>query len=86
MRLEGLTVRTVAAVTVKLTGTVTLVAPVALSVMLALYVLAVKAPTVAVTVTVPLPVPEAGETLSQEALSLADQVKVPPPVLLMLTV
>jgi hypothetical protein len=39
---------------------------------------------VALTATVPLPVPEAGDTVSQAALSLADQVKVPPPVLLML--
>ena len=44
--------------------------------------LAVKAPSVAVTVIVPLPVPEAGETESHEALSLAVQLRVPPPVLL----
>ena len=37
-------------------------------------------------VTAPLPVPDAGETVNQVALSLADQLKVPPPVLLMLTV
>jgi hypothetical protein len=35
---------------------------------------------------VPLPVPEAGLRVSHAALSLALQVKVPPPVLLMLTV
>ena len=44
--------------------------------------LGVKVPNAAVTVTVPLPVPEAGATLSQEALSLADHARVPPPVLL----
>ena len=41
---------------------------------------------VAVTVTVPLPVPEAGLTVSHEALSLAVHERVPPPVLLRLTV
>jgi hypothetical protein len=41
---------------------------------------------VAVTVIVPVPVPEVGETVNQVALSLADQVKVPPPVLLILRV
>ena len=39
-----------------------------------------------VRVTVPLPVPDAGESVNQAALSLADQAKVPPPVLLMLSV
>ena len=43
-------------------------------------------PVAALTETVPLPVPEAGDTVSQAALSLALQLKVPPPVLLMLTV
>ena len=38
------------------------------------------------TVTVPFPVPEAGETASQVVLGLALQLKVPPPVLLMLRV
>ena len=37
-------------------------------------------------VTAPLPVPEGGLTVNQAALSLADQVSVPPPVLLMLRV
>jgi hypothetical protein len=41
---------------------------------------------VALTVTARFPVPEAGETASQVALGLALQLKVPPPVLLMLTV
>ena len=34
----------------------------------------------------PFPVPEAGVAVNQAALSLADQVKIPPPVLLMITV
>ena len=34
----------------------------------------------------PLPVPDAGERVNQAALSLPDQVRVPPPVLLMLRV
>ena len=40
----------------------------------------------AVTVITMLPVPETRFSVSQGALSLADQVKVPPPVLLMLKV
>ena len=36
--------------------------------------------------TAPFPVPEAGLSVNQAALSLALQLKVPPPVLLMLTV
>ncbi|BFU93626.1 MAG: hypothetical protein NTNFB02_03480 [Nitrospira sp.] len=40
----------------------------------------------AVRVTAPFPVPEAGLRANQAALSLADQVRVPPPVLLMLSV
>ena len=43
-------------------------------------------PVVALNVTAPLPVPLAGDTVSHAALSLAVQLKVPPPVLLMLTV
>jgi hypothetical protein len=45
-----------------------------------------KVPVAAVSVTAPLPVPEAGLSVNQAALSLAVQLKVPPPVLLMLTV
>ena len=41
-------------------------------------------PVAAVIVTVLVPVPEAGLSVSQVALSLADQVRVPPPVLLIL--
>lgn len=37
---------------------------------------------VTVIVTVPFPVPDAGESANHAALSLADQVNVPPPVLL----
>lgn len=41
---------------------------------------------VTVSVTAPLPMPEVGFTVSQAALSLTDQVSVPPPVLLMVRV
>jgi hypothetical protein len=75
-----------AALTVKETGTVTEGAPVALRVTRPLYVAGVKVPVVTFNVTVPLPVPEAGLRDSQGALSLADQVKVPPPVLRILSV
>jgi hypothetical protein len=44
------------------------------------------APIATLTVTTPLPVPEAGFTVSHDALSLALQLRVPPPVLLMFTV
>jgi hypothetical protein len=68
--------------TVSVTGTETAVAPVALTVMVPLCVPAVSAPVVTVAVTVPLLVPEAGLTVNQLVLALADQVSVPPPVLL----
>lgn len=71
--------------TVSVTGTDTAVAPVALTVMVPLWVPAVSAPVVTVAVTVPLLVPEAGLTVSQLVLSLADQVSVPPPVLLIVS-
>ena len=57
-----------AAVTVNVTGTVTGEAPVAVSVMVPVGGLVVRAPVVTITVTVPLPVPEAGLTVNQEAL------------------
>jgi hypothetical protein len=41
---------------------------------------------VTVSATAPFPVPEAGISVSQGALSLAIQLSVPPPVLLMLKV
>ena len=41
---------------------------------------------VAVSVTAPFPVPEAGLSVNQAALLLAVQLKVPPPVLLIVTV
>ena len=47
---------------------------------------AVKVPVVALNVTAPLPVPADGDTVNHAALSVALQLKVPPPVLLMLTV
>lgn len=43
-------------------------------------------PVVTARVTAPLPEPEAGDRVNHAALSLADQVSVPPPVLLMLSV
>ncbi len=75
-----------AGLTVKVTGTVTVVAPVALRVIVVLYVPAVSEPVAAATVMVPFPVPEAGASVSHAALSLAVQLRVPPPVLLIVTV
>jgi hypothetical protein len=46
----------------------------------------VKVPVVTLTVTVPVPVPEAGLSDNQVVLSFALQLKVPPPVLLMVKV
>jgi len=43
-------------------------------------------PVVALNVTAPLPVPADGDTVNHAALSVALQLKVPPPVLLMLMV
>ena len=84
VRAVGLTVIVVgAAVTVKLTGITTGFAPVAVAVIVALWVPAVSEPVATVAVTEPLPVPEAGLSVSHAALSLADQERVPPPVLLM---
>lgn len=68
--------------TVNVTGMETGEAPVALMVNKALYVPAVREPVATVAVMVPVPVPEAGLTLSQVALPLAVQARVPPPVLL----
>ena len=45
-----------------------------------------RVPVTTLRVTVPLPVPDAGESVNHAALSLAVQLSVPPPVLLMLTV
>ena len=73
-----------AAVTVKETGTVTGVPPVpALRVTVPVCVPTVSDPVLAVKETVPVPVPEAGARVNQAAFSLALQLKVPPPVLLM---
>ena len=71
--------------TVSVTGTETGVAPIALTVMALLYVPEVSDPVVTVAVAVPFPAPEAGLTVSQAASSLADQVSVPPPVLLIVS-
>jgi hypothetical protein len=43
-------------------------------------------PVAALRVTAPLPVPDAGERANQVAVPLANQVRVPPPVLLRLSV
>jgi hypothetical protein len=75
-----------AAVTVNDTGIVTEVAPVALRVTEPVCVPVVNDPVVTLTVTVPVPVPEAGLTVNQGVDSVALQLKVPPPVLLRLTV
>ncbi|MCX5728040.1 MAG: hypothetical protein NTZ28_04240 [Nitrospirae bacterium] len=74
------------ATTVNITGTVTGEAPVAFIVTVALWLPTVKVPVLTVSATAPFPVPEAGLSLNQAALSLAVQLSVPPPVLLMLTV
>ena len=77
-----------AAVTVNVTGTVLLVAPGAVCVIIPLWVPAGSVPVATVRVTVALfPVPDAGESVNHGALvTLADQVRVPPPVLLRLRV
>jgi hypothetical protein len=84
---DGLSVMVVGAgATVSVTGTETLAAPVALIVTVALYVPAASELVDTVAVTPPLPVPDAGESVSQAALSVTDHASVPPPVLLILTV
>jgi hypothetical protein len=76
-----------AVLTMKETGTVTGGTPVPpLTVTEPLWVPTVREPVTALSVTVPLPVPEAGLRVSHAVLSLALQVNVPPPVLLMLRV
>jgi hypothetical protein len=75
-----------AAVTVNVTGTVTLAAPVAVRVIVPLWVAAVRVPVATVSVTAALPVPDVDESVNQGVVSLACQVRVPPPVLLMLRV
>ena len=83
----GLRVRLGAgAVTVKVTGMETGMALAALTVISALYVPAISAPVVAVAVIDPFPVPEGEEMASQETSSLADQARIPPPILEMLIV
>ena len=76
-----------AAAIVKVTGMVTGVTPVPpLRVTEPVCEPVAKDPVAALNVTAPLPVPEAGLTVNQVALSLTVQFKVPPPVLLMVTV
>lgn len=72
---------------VKVTGTVTGVTPVPpLSVTVPLWLPAAKVPVVALRVIEPFPVPEAGVSVNQGTLSLAVQLSVPLPVLLILSV
>ena len=71
------------ATTVSVTGRVTEAPPTTLSVILPLYVPTAAAPATALTVTIPLPVPEIRLKFNHVALSLAVQLSVPPPVLLM---
>jgi len=75
-----------AAATVNVTGMEVLLTPGALMIMVPLYVPTANEPVAALTLTAPLLVPVAGESVNQGALSLAVQVRVPPPVLLMLSV
>ena len=71
----------------KVTGTVTGVTPVPpLSVIVPVLLPTGKAPVVAVSVTLPLPVPPVVESVNHGVVSVAVQLKVPPPVLLMLMV
>jgi hypothetical protein len=74
-----------AGATANVTGTATAIAPVALNVIAPLYVPAARDPVATLTVRDPFPEPEAGLRESHGALSLAVQVRVPPPVLLMLS-
>jgi hypothetical protein len=75
-----------AVATVNVTGTVTEAPPVALNVIVPLWVPTAVVPVTTLAVTTPLPVPEARLSVNQAALSLAVQLSVPPPVLLMLKV
>lgn len=70
-------------VTLKVTGIETDCAPGAVSVMLPVCVPTPSEPRTGVMVTAPLPVPVVDERVSQAALSLAVQLSVPLPVLLM---
>jgi hypothetical protein len=74
-----------AADTVKETGIVLGVVPVAATVIVALKVPAARPAVFTLAVTVPLPEPDAGLNVNQDTLSLADQLRVPPPVFAMLT-
>ena len=74
------------AVTVNDTGTETGVAPVAVKVMVPVWVPTANAPVVAVSDMEPLPLPAVEESANHERVSLALQLRVPPPVLLRLRV
>jgi hypothetical protein len=74
-----------AAATVRVTGIVFDVVPLAVTVIVAFIVPAARPAVLTLAVTAPLPEPDAGLKVSQVALSLADQLRVPPPVLLMLS-
>lgn len=75
-----------ASATMNVTGTEVFLAPGALMVIAPLYVPTANEPVAALILIAPLLVPEAGESVNQAALSLAVQVSVPPPVLLMFSV
>ena len=75
-----------AALMVKATGTVTVVAPGALRVIVPLWVPTVRAPVATLTVMLPFPVLELGLRINHGVLPLALQFNVPLPVLLMLRV
>ena len=71
---------------VNVTGTVTEEAPEAFMVTVLLWLPTVKVPVLTLNITAPFPVPVGGLTVNQGALSLAVQLSVPPPMLLMLKV
>ena len=75
-----------AVVTVNVTGTLTNEAPVALSVIMPLWVPGPVAPVITLTITTPLFVPDARLSVIHGALSVAVQLSVPLPVLLMFSV
>src|SRR2546426_9274747 len=76
----------VAAARVRVTGMVLVVAPVAVTETVALYVPAAKPVRFTLVVTVPVLVPDAGDKVNHAAVLLAVQARVPPPVLEILNV
>jgi len=75
-----------AVVTVNVTGTLTDEAPVALSVIMPVWVPGPVTPVITLTITTPLFVPDARLSVSHGTLSVAVQLSVPLPVLLMFSV